>query len=115
MDWTAHAKGTCEGCGAFRVRATSITVRQRLDDGTWSYRVRCPSCRCWIHAPVRPRVALQLLLAQAPFEAWSLPACERERGDGNVVGNADLEQLRADLDRVDIVDAFRAALDTVEQ
>ena len=65
---------------------------------------------------IRPtRVALQLLLAQAPFEAWSLPACAREGGDGNVVGNADLEQLRADLDRVDIVDALRAALDAVER
>ncbi|HEY3831375.1 MAG TPA: hypothetical protein VGO03_03730 [Acidimicrobiia bacterium] len=114
MDWTAHAKGTCDGCGTFRVRATSVTVRQRLDDGAWSYRVRCPSCRCWIHAPVRLRVALQLLLAQAPFEAWSLSAREREHGDGNVVSVADLEQLRTDLDRTDIVEALRASLDTVE-
>lgn len=114
MDWTAHARGTCEGCGTFRVRATCVTVRQRLDDGAWSYRVRCPSCRCWTHAPLRPRVALQLLLAQAPFEAWSLPACQREHGDGRVVSAADLEQLHADLARVDIVDALRASLDTVE-
>jgi len=109
-DWTAHAKGTCDGCGPFRVAATSVTVRQRLDDGTWSYRVRCPSCERWMLASMRPRVALQLLLARAPFEAWSLPDSARECGHGEPVSIYELPQLRADLARIDVVDVLRASL-----
>ncbi len=114
-DWTAHTKGTCDICGPFRVRTTNVTVRQRLDDGTWSYRVRCPSCEGCVVATLRPRVALQLLLAQAPIETWSLPADEREGGGAlPPVTLAHLVALRADLDRDDVVDALRATLDAVE-
>jgi uncharacterized Zn finger protein len=112
--WTAHANGACEHCGPFRVRTSHVTVRQRIDDGTWSYRVRCPRCRVWIVAAAGPRVALQLLVAQAPLERWSLPPEERERGDGPTVSLNDLASLRADLTRRDVVDALRETLDTVE-
>ena len=107
---TAHARGTCEVCGPYRVSATQVTVRHRLDDGSWSYRVRCPGCQRSIVAAVRPRVALQLLLAQAPFETWSLPADECEHGTGPAISIAELEQLHADLERADVVELLRATL-----
>jgi hypothetical protein len=88
-----------------------VTVRQRLDDGSWSYRVRCPNCRCWIVNGVRPRVVLQLLLAQAEFETWSLPSAECEHGTGPAISIADLAELRADLNKTNVVELLRAMLD----
>jgi len=60
---------------------------------------------------VRSKVALQLLLAHAPFETWSLPVESRETGTGPAVTVDDLEQLRHDLERTDVVELLRATLD----
>jgi len=56
-------------------------------------------------------VALQLLLAHAPFETWSLTVDEREVGTGPAITVGDLEGLRHDLERSDVVELLRAALD----
>jgi hypothetical protein len=95
------------------VRAARVTVRYRLDDGTWSYRVQCPHCHRSMVASTTCRVALQLLVAQAPLEPWKLPASARERGTGATIVAADLDDLRADLEHADLVDVLRASLDTV--
>jgi hypothetical protein len=73
--------------------------------------VRCPKCGTSLVAAVRPRVALQLLLAQSPFETWTLPDDARERGTGPAITVAELDVLRAELARNDVVEVLRATLD----
>jgi hypothetical protein len=52
-----------------------------------------------------------LLLAQSPFETWSLPIEALEQGTGPAISVVDLATLRCDLEQADVVDQLKATLD----
>ncbi len=110
MNAEVQATGVCERCGDFRVAATVLTIRHCVDDDSWSYRLRCPSCGMVVFAPIAGRIARRSLEAGASLETWTLPVTSREFGVGAVVSLDDLDDLLIDLEQPDVIEILRASL-----
>jgi hypothetical protein len=72
----------CPDCGELRVPPSQVTVRNCLDDGTWSYRFTCPSCNGRTVGRSVESALMNAIGAGAHLEEWTLPAELLERPDG---------------------------------
>jgi hypothetical protein len=72
----------CPDCGEVRVPPREVTVRNCLDNGTWSYRFTCPRCHGRTVGKSVEAALLNAVGAGASLEEWTLPAELLERPDG---------------------------------
>jgi hypothetical protein len=72
----------CPDCGELRVSPREVTVRNCVDNGTWSYRFTCPSCHGRTVGKSVEIALLNAVGAGANLEEWTLPTELLERPDG---------------------------------
>jgi len=94
----------CSRCGDVRVPANEVTIRNCVDDDTWSYWFNCPSCNCRSAASARRGPALDAICAGATLKTWRLPAEPNERPGGPPLTLIDLFELRRLLLTPDWID-----------
>jgi hypothetical protein len=87
----------CPDCGESRVSPGAVTVRNCVDDGSWSYRFTCPECRGITLGESVERALLDAVGAGADFEEWTLPTELLERPDGPRFCLADVLELHLAL------------------
>ena len=72
----------CPDCSQVRVEPSDVTLRNCVDDQSWSYRFTCPHCDRLAVAETEGEAALGAVAAGALLERWHLPAELREQHDG---------------------------------
>jgi hypothetical protein len=87
----------CPDCGELRVPPTAVTVRNCVDNGTWSYRFTCTGCGGITVGESVERALLDAVGAGAGFEEWTLPTELLERPDGPPFCLADILELHLAL------------------
>ena len=64
----------CAHCGIIRVTMAELTLRICVDDGSWSYCFRCPTCGLANAQETDAPAITPLLAVGAPVQPWHLPA-----------------------------------------
>ena len=72
----------CPDCSQVRVEPADVTLRNCVDDESWSYRFTCPHCDRLAVAQTAGSAALGGWPPAAHVERWHLPAELREPHDG---------------------------------
>ncbi len=96
----------CPDCRQVRVDPADVTLRNCVDDESWSYRFTCPHCDRLAAAETESSAALGAVTAGALVERWHLPAELRERHDGPDLKLQDLLDLHELLNERDWFDAL---------
>jgi hypothetical protein len=87
----------CSDCGEQRVPIEVVVLRRCVDNGTWTYRSRCPECRLLVAGPTSERAAEAAVACGGRMEEWRLPLEINERPSGPPFSVADLLELRLAL------------------
>jgi hypothetical protein len=97
----------CPECGQVRVSPRDVTIRNCVDDDTWSYWFVCPACQRRAASPTRRSSALDAICAGSALDTWALPSELEERPDGEPLTLVDLLQLRLILIEPDWLDQLQ--------
>jgi len=106
MDETSPTRivANCPSCGDVKVAPSDVTIRNCVDDDSWSYWLICPSCRHRAAAQTQRRPAFGAICAGATLDTWRLPAELDERPDGPPLTFVDVLELHLLLLEPDWID-----------
>ena len=93
MTATVRVVVKCPQCAEVRVRSSEVTLRECVDDETWSYRFLCPQCGQRVVAHTGRVAALGAISVGARLERWSLPAEAFEAHSGSPITLGDVLDL----------------------
>jgi len=96
----------CPDCDEVRVRPHDVTLRNCIDDDSWSYRFTCPTCGGLTVAFTDTPSVIEAFAAGAGLERWRLPAELLETHAGPPLTLADLFAFRRLLLAPDWFDAL---------
>ncbi len=87
----------CPDCGDVRVRTNEVTLRNCVDDDSWSYWFVCPLCAHRTAADTERAAAVTAVAAGSRLEHWILPAELDERPNAPALTGADLLEFHLGL------------------
>ena len=103
---------SCPDCSQVRVCPGDVTLRNCVDDDSWTYRFRCPSCKRLAVGPASRSACFEAVAAGAAVESWHLPAeLSEHRDNGPALTQLDALALRATLGEPDWFETLQALTD----
>jgi len=97
MSTGRHIRVHCSSCGAMRIPAHDVTLRNCVDNDRWDYWVVCPTCGGRAAGTSNRQLAQKAIAAGSRVETWHLPAELFEPHAGLPLSMLDVVGLRAVL------------------
>lgn len=102
----ATIRASCRECGDVELTTGDVHVRTCLDDGSGTYRFRCPVCRMTEVKSADDRTVQLLVSAGVSYSEWTLPAELQERPMGDAITHDDLLDFHTALSGDDWTSLF---------